>query len=399
MDPSHRTAPRDKMRISMVTPWDQVCGNAEYAKRLVRGLSAFAHVTPHEMINISERFNDDGELLTRRFLNEHFGSLARRIKQCPSDIVHIQHEFGFFGSSFREADRRFRSLVNAVPGPIVVTLHTLIPAMCRRPCASLLGKVKETVLHWWRTWDMRVALRRADAIISHSFYTHRRLSRAFPELKKKLHVVPIAIEKFPSNDSNRWTKHQGERWVVVPGFVSSYKGHDYALEAMRFLPENFKLVVAGGLHPKDPGSAETWMHLLGKADELRVRHRITFTDFITDPRDQAELFEKADIFLLPYHEVGQSGSAALADVMAYGRPVVTSLAKSMFVYRMDRDTVNSAISVDVGKPRLLASCIRECLERDSVLHDTSHRYAACVRYDLRSTSAKYEKIYRELLGS
>ena len=395
-NPSTKT--NTKLRISMVTPWDQICGNAEYAKRLVRGLSTFAEVTPHELINISDRYDADGQLRTRRRLNVYFEQLFRRIQKCPADIIHIQHEFGFFGSSFSQADRRFLCLVNNIPRPLVVTLHTLIPTMSRRRHARKLAKLREAVFHSWRTRVVRKALKKSDAIILHSIYTHRQLIRSFPELKKKVHIVPIAIEKFPSGNANRWVKENGDRWIVVPGFVSGYKGHDYALSALKFLPKQYKLVIAGGLHPEDPGSTETWTALLGKADELRIRERVIFTDFISDPCDQAELFGQADAFLLPYHEVGQSGSAALADVMAYGCPVVTSLAKSMFVYRMDRDTVNACVSVDVGKPKSVAACILDSVERDTGLYDKAHITTAIARYNLDNTTGAYKSIYSNLLA-
>lgn len=388
----------EKLRISMVTPWNQVCGNAEYAKRLVRGLSDFAEVTPHELINISDRYDKDGNLRTRHRLNVYFKQVVRRIQQCPADIIHIQHEFGFFGSSFSEADRRFLYLVNKVPRPLVVTLHTIIPAMHRSRHSMKFAKLKEALFHFWRTRVIREALNKSDAIILHSIYTHRKLIRSFPELKKKVHIVPIAIEKIPSGNANRWVKENGDRWIVVPGFVSAYKGHDYALAALKFLPKHYKLVIAGGLHPEDPGSTETWTTLLGKADELRVRERVIFSDFISDPSDQAELFGQADAFLLPYHEVGQSGSAALADVMAYGRPVVTSLAKSMFVYRMDRDTVNACVSVDVGKPKLVAACIVDSVEKDVGLYDKAHIATAIARYNLDNTTRAYKSIYSNLLA-
>lgn len=145
----------------MVTLWDQVCGNAEYAKRLVRGLSDFAEVTPHELINISDRHDKDGHLRTRRRLNIYFEQLFRRIQKCPADIIHIQHEFGFFESSFSEADRRFLCLVNNIPQPLVVTLHTLIPTMSRRRNARKLAKLREAVLHSWRTRVIRKALKKS----------------------------------------------------------------------------------------------------------------------------------------------------------------------------------------------------------------------------------------------
>lgn len=388
---------RQKTRIAMLTPWEQICGNAEYAKRLVRGLSSIAEITPHEMQNIGDGYDEEGQLITRRDLNRRFKDLVHAVNESDAEIVHVQHEFGFFGRSIREADERFLDLVEKIDRPVVVTLHTFLPAMLRGRPARRSAKALEFLSHWWRTRKMRRSLRRTDAIILHSLYTQRLLIRAFPELRKKIHVVPIAIETFPPSKAGKWVKVEGDRWIVLPGFVSSYKGHDYALAALKLLPKTHKLVVAGGLHPKDSASAETWMALLGKADEFKVRDRLVFTGFLEDPGEQAEIFEKADLFLLPYNEVGQSGSAALADVMAYGRPVVTSFAKSMFVYRMDRDTVNSTISVDVGNPKLLASCILNCLESDRGQHDAEHLATASARYDLKNTTSNYETIYLSVL--
>jgi glycosyltransferase involved in cell wall biosynthesis len=387
-----------KIRVSMFTPWDQVCGNAEYAKRLVPGLEGFASVEIHEMRNISDRYDEDGKYLTRSALNSYFRGLASAAKNSVCDVVHIQHEFGFFGSSFGEADKRFLTLVRGIRKPLVVTLHTFVPSMSRRPFARRSQKVLEIFLHWWRTRHIREALRRADAIVLHSGYTQRLLLRAFPEIKKKIRVIPIAIEALPPGSSVHWTKGGEEKWVIVPGFVSAYKGHDYALRAMELLPENYKLVVAGGLHPKDPGSSEMWMQLLAKMDELGLRKRVVFTGFIENPAEQAALFEQADAFLLPYHEVGQSGSAALADVLAYGRPVITSWAKSMFVYRMESDMVNACISVDVGKPGALADAIRGGIENTQGLHNPAHQRSACLRYNLQKTTSAYEQMFRETIN-
>lgn len=381
----------------MLTPWDQVCGNAEYAKRLVMGLATIATVTPHEMRNIGDGYDDKGRLLTRRDIDRGMRSLVARVRDSRPDIVHIQHEFSFFGRSFREADRRFLRVVSGVRRPVIVTLHTFTQKQVPVKPTRRRHKIARALLFWRKVGDLRRALRRADAIVLHSIHTQRLLVRAFPELRRKIHVVPIAIEPLPRGASGAWQKPAGERWVVLPGFVSAYKGHEHALAAIKRLPPNCKLVVAGGLHPKDPGSTETWMRMLSQADELQVRDQIIFTGFLADQGDQAEIFGQADAFLLPYNEVGQSGSAALADVMAYGRPVITSRAQSMFVYRMDRDTVNCSVAVDVTDSERLASCILECIDGNGS-HDAGHLAKAISRHSLHNTTRAYERIYRLVLG-
>ena len=46
-------------------------------------------------------------------------------------------------------------------------------------------------------------------------------------------------------ESPAFSKKPGERWVVVPGFISPYKGHPDAVAAVERLPDHFRLVIAG----------------------------------------------------------------------------------------------------------------------------------------------------------
>lgn len=394
--PSH--APSQKIRIAMFTPWDQVCGNAEYAKRLVAGLERFSSVDIHEMWNISDRYDEHGRYLTRAALRSHFNGLRQAAKSADCDVVHVQHEYAFFGRSPVKADREFRSLVRQVRRPLVVTLHTFLPSLIRGHFRGLPRRAAGAFMYWHRTRHFREALDRAAAIVLHSGYTQRQFLAAFPQFRAKVRMVPIAIEAVPPRHTDRWFKSHGEKWIVIPGFVSAYKGHGQALRTLKLLPEQYRLVVAGGLHPKDPSSSEMWMHVLAMMDELGLRDRVTITGFIEDPAEQSALFSKADAFLLPYREVGQSGSAALADVLAYGQPVVTSLAKSMFVYRMDSDTLNACVSADADMPEALAAALVGSVEGQGSLHNREHQRTACARYSLERTAAAYEAIYREIMN-
>ena len=106
--------------VSMVTPWKQECGNAEYAERLCVALDAFSKVTPFDLRNFSEDF----ELRSKAIVRKHFGDLVKEINLQDSDIVHIQHEFCFFGRSIQRSCHEFLRFTERIKKPIVVTLHT-----------------------------------------------------------------------------------------------------------------------------------------------------------------------------------------------------------------------------------------------------------------------------------
>lgn len=387
-----------ELTVAVMTPWDQQCGNAEYAKRLAVGLARFATIQPFDMRNLI-----DGEKRTSRHeLDRYFNDLVARVNGSASDLIHIQHEFCFFGRRINPSNRRFLRVMKRLRKPVVVTLHTWLKGMTRAKRDRISSQVAEHLRHGFHNRHIAAALRRADAIVLHSKDTHKHFVETFPDLKNRVHVVPIPIER-PAEPAVEpaLRKHQRDTWVVIPGFVSRYKGHGHVLAALRHLPDTFKLVVAGGVHPKDRTGNDYWMDLIQQADAWGLQSRMLFTGFLTDAADQAAVLEQADVFVLPYDEVGQSGSAVLADVLSHDRPVITSRARSMFVYRLDKDTAFSSIAADVGKAEELAATIRTCARFEPQFYAATrqHRDAARRRYSLANTQAAYEQIYRGVLAA
>jgi glycosyltransferase involved in cell wall biosynthesis len=390
-----RTAPR--LSVALMTPWDQQCGNAEYAKRLAVGLERFADVIPFDMRN----FIDGDRRVSAGEMNRYFADLLARVNRSDADLVHIQHEFCFFARRIGPSNRRFADCMRRLHKPVVVSLHTWLKSMTRNQRNRPTSQFMETMAHRLRNRHISAAIRRADAIVLHSKDTHKYFVETFPTLKKKVHVVPIPIERVESaHVSPSFVKDPRDTWVMIPGFVSRYKGHGHLLGALKHLPESFKLVVAGGVHPKDKTGNDYWMDLIQQADAWGLQSRIIFTGFLGDPAQQGAVLAQADVFALPYDEVGQSGSAVLADAISYDRPVITSRARSMFVYRMEKDTAFSSIAVDVGDAQALATTIKQCArkEREYYPETQAHRAAARGRYSLDNTQAAYERVYRTVLS-
>jgi glycosyltransferase involved in cell wall biosynthesis len=388
-----------RLSVALMTPWDQECGNAEYAKRLAAGLSPSTTVIPFDMRNLMEVEGD--RRMPRAENARYFRDLVTRVNESEADLVHIQHEFCFFGRRIAAANRRFHDVMRSLRKPVVVSLHTWLGQMSRAQRNRLSSRWAEHCLHWQRTRQIAAALRRAEAIVLHSRDTHRQFVAAFPDLKKRVHVVPIPIERQQTGDTPAsLRKGPRETWVMVPGFVSRYKRHACVLAALRHLPESFRLVAAGGVHPKDRTGGDYWMELVQQADAWGLQSRVLFTGFLSDPATQAAVLGQADVFVLPYDEVGQSGSAVLADALSYDKPVITSRARSMFVYRMDRDTAFSSIAVDVGEPEALAAEIKRCARSEAEAHPETrrHRLVAQQRHSMPNARVAYESIYRTALS-
>ena len=52
IDPQRKSS--GLLRVALLTPWNQQCGNAEFAKRLTSGFGSFATVEPIELENLIE---------------------------------------------------------------------------------------------------------------------------------------------------------------------------------------------------------------------------------------------------------------------------------------------------------------------------------------------------------
>lgn len=386
-------APGKQLQVCMVTPWKQECGNAEYAERLCLALTPFAKIIPVDLTN----FADDMSLRSRRDIRAHFARILAEVQASEADIVHIQHEFCFFGKSIGRSNREFNQFVNKIQKPIVVTLHTWLD----RPRPT--GFKFKNLIGWLRASDdnknLVRTLQKCECIVVHSDDTFSLVASAFPRLRSKLRIVQIPVEPVDSGSAlPSIVKQPGDKWLVLPGFVSKYKGHERAIQALKKLPLNHKLVIAGGRHPKDRAATRYWMSLITTVEQEGLENRVIFTGFLPSGAAQAAVLKQGDMFLLPYDEVGQSGSAVLADALAHDKPVITSRARSMFAYRMTGETVYSSVSTDVSDSKVFAEAILLGLENsDKTIQISQQRGAAQSHFSLQRIGRLYQGIYAKTL--
>lgn len=382
--------PDKKISLSLLTPWDQQCGNAVYAKRLAGALKGFADIQPFDMRN----FMEDAEMRSARNRQAYFKELIGRVNRTPCDLVHIQHEYCFYGNSIKDSIFAFERFVSEIKAPKVVTLHTWLERSVPRD--------KNRIWRFFQKQRMRNldqslfrSLDKCDAVVVHSDDTFAQLVLKYPNLRKKTKVIPIPIAPIEAESVEPlYQKETGDVWILQPGFVCPYKGHRKSIHALQHLPRHFKLVIAGGRHPKDRTAGNYWMELLREIEQKKLESRVLFTGFLPSDEQQAAILKQADVFLLPYDEVGQSGSAVLADALSYNRPVITSQARSMYVYRMSQDTLFSSASINVDDSEGLARIIRESIsDDDSARIARKHRLAALKRFSLQAIGEAYHNIY------
>ena len=292
------------MRIGFLSTYPPAeCGIATYTQYLRQALDP----AEHESFVICQSGGAGEGVFPlwhpgQRFSENVFGTATR----MTPDLMHIQHEYGLFGSQHgvEIVDLLLRLRLAEVPA--VVTLHT----------------VYETITDAQRM-VLRHVLEDAAAVIVHEEYQKETLDREFGR-PEKVHVIEHGIrEARPVPDAKRRLGLEGKKVVLMCGYFRKSKGFD---EALRFFPEvaeqcdDAVLVMAGkirGTEAKDV-QAELYAALDESPFADRVRYfRGQFPQYTLDA-----LLSAADCVVLPYRAGAQSGM--LSQCLAFGAPVVAS---------------------------------------------------------------------------
>ncbi len=168
----------------------------------------------------------------------------------------------------------------------------------------------------------RLVLGKADYIVTFSHVTTMQARHEFPRGK----IIPIAGLPFNSEKKNKSISRESARrelgiegkMILFFGFVRSYKGLDDLLEALPAILQKHPdaLLVIAGEFWKDKS------HYLESIARLGITSRVRIMDKYI-PEDQvATLFSAADLVVLPYRSISQSGVIPLA--FAFGTPVIAT---------------------------------------------------------------------------
>jgi glycosyltransferase involved in cell wall biosynthesis len=251
--------------------------------------------------------------------------------------------------------------------PRVLTAHDVLP---REPRPGQLSATRRL-------------LRKMDAVVVHSEHGAARVRDEVG--LDRVHVVPHgAFDYLTRLPEERPLPPELERVegpvVLFFGLIRPYKGVDVLLEAFRSV-RGAELWVVG--MPRMP------------IDELHAPDSVRFVPrFVTDPEIPA-YFRRAEVVVLPYREIDQSG--VLYTALAFAKPLVLS-AVGGFSELAERQ--GAGLLVPPGDPAALAAAIQELIDdpaRRDELSAAAAR-AAAGPYSWDTAAARTMELYRELLG-
>jgi glycosyltransferase involved in cell wall biosynthesis len=265
-------------------------------------------------------------------------SLRRLLKKDRFDVVHTHVA-------------RDYPLVTAaalgLPVKVVLTRHLLYP-------------IKRHFLY-----------RRVDGWIAPTTQILKSLERLRPRASA---VIPnwVDLDKFPFKPH---PPHQ-PRTLGLLGQISPHKGHADAIQALRLLRADYRLLIAG------KGDEDYVARLREDCTGLPV----TFTGFVSLP----EFFETIDVLLVPSWE--EPFGIVLLEAMASGIPVIATAAGGPL------DIIRSEVDGMLVPPKnagALADAVRSIDGRREQLAEAA-RVRVKADFDIRKVVPQIEEFYRTI---
>src|SRR3954454_7244723 len=249
-------------------------------------------------------------------LAQHVPDMLRLRREAAAryDVVHFQ------GRAPQPVDVHL--LPHGVPS--VLTAHDILP---REPRPGTLRA-------------QRRLYGAVDAVVAHTAHGRARLIREAGVPAEKVTVIPHGVLPLPPAGPLPGELAGGERPVVLFfGLLRPYKGLDVLLDAWRGV-EGAELWIAGmprmDVAPLRAASPSSVRWLLGYRPEAEL----------------AALVARADLVVLPYREIEQSG--VLFTALGAGKPLVLSDVGGF-------GEVEAAVHVGPGDPVALRAALRDLL--------------------------------------
>ena len=307
---------------------------------------------------------------------------------AKSKIFHL-----LWNNKFQLFDRTVLMLLYKVTGrKVVLTVHNVNAAL------------RDGTDSWLNRASLRVQYTLCDHLFVHTRRMKEELQSGFSVPGEKVSVIPFGINNTVPNTSlssleaRRLLKvGETEKVLLFFGNIAPYKGVEYLVSAFVQtvrLDANYRLIIAG--RPKHGDGY--WKHIRQLIEESGFGDRIMQrTEYIPDEETEV-FFKAADVLILPYTYVFQSGVLFLG--YSYGLPAVATDVGAIREEVIEGKTGFIAAPAD---PDSLACAIcryfgSELWQQGEQTRETIRAYAN-ERYSWSKVGSIITEVYSELLES
>jgi len=370
-----------KKKLALVSSYDELCGNASYTKVLADGLSQYYDVT---VISLNV------ELLRRAekaVAEAHIQEICQQLKAF--DCVNIQFEAGLFGSKLSQILSHFIAIAGASKR-FVLTMHRFhakekYPSILEIAKLLLSGDIKGLKNEFQFAYANNRHLPLYHKVIAFCkkknapILVHTKRDAALIKDKCKydnVHDHPLCFytqqyiealrKEYTKQDFyKRYSLDEGKQYIGIFGFISRYKSHETIIKALKYLPNQYELLIFGSQHPhtiKLEEKINPYIDVLLKLIMVeRLDKRVKFYGSLNDD-DFLKALLCCDFNVIPYLEVNQGGSAIAALSLETGAKSIFSQNRAFL--ELAKYAPNSFKMTSLGNYLELAQAIISYRESD-----------------------------------
>lgn len=348
-------------RIAIISSHMEDCGIAFYAERLKNNFETYKQ---HQVsiVALDLLLLKSSNPYFVRAGDQHIESLAKSLANY--DAVVLQYEPGLYANNLRLAQQRVMKLIRKHKN-VLITLHShpqLDNKVSVRECLKELsrGRFKSAINKWMSLGRQRYThqfWKKISKLRHVKIHTHCQQDKSileqlygiqyifdFPHALFSQQEVASYKEKY-NRDAflQKYNLDPACKYIAIFGFYGAYKGHKTALNMLKYLPENYHLLIVGGEHPygMQPGNKtneylEEILALVESSEKdgsksKSIVNRVQFLGHVSN-HEVPEFYSVIDYVVLPYFNPhgGQSGSGPAAHALEFNCRILFSNA---FVFR------------------------------------------------------------------
>lgn len=284
-------------------------------------------------------FNPHGRVFRVKALAKKAGTMISpamiswlRRHKADYDIIHVHHPDPMAALALRRS--RFK-------GKVVLHWHSDIVSQ------KFLLSLYRPLQSW--------LIRRADMIVG-TTPAYIKSSPWLRDVQSKCTYVPIGIKPIPANESGAEairSRFPGKTILLSVGRLVPYKGFPVLIRAMKYLPDDYRLVIGG--------SGPMKKELEELIDKEKLQGRVSLEGYIFDDLLPA-YYNASDIFVLSSIMKTEAFGIVQLEAMSCGKPVVATIIPGSGVSWVNEDGV-SGKNVTPGDSRATAAAIQDIMSR------------------------------------
>jgi len=217
-------------------------------------------------------------------------------------------------------------------------------------------------------------LRRADRIVG-TTPVYVAESPFLQDYKEKLTCLPIGIDPLPSGGAAAQAireRFEGKKIVWSLGRLVGYKGFEYLIGAIKYLPEDYVLIIGG----------EGPLH--GELEKLSLKYGVSDRVHLIGRKCDEECaawFDACDVFVMSSIKRTEAFGIVQIEAMSLGKPVVSTRIPGSGVSWVNQDG-ESGLTVPVCDSRSIAEAVQKvCLSNAEYGAGAHKRYEKLFTFD------------------